>query len=283
MFNIFTGELMRVFADHDKAIFHVAISPRGKYIASSSDKDIKIWNFKTGGLLTTFKGHEDDVTSLIFAPDYDNYLVSGSGSWELNECAIKIWDLDDRKLLGTESSHWAEISSLAFSRDGDILVSGAFDKTINVWDIENGKLIKTLIGSKSAVIDVAITNNKKKIISATLNSIIIVWDLNSGSKIREIIIDEEDFNLESIVLTPDSRFIVGGLQAECLKDGGLLKIWRLSDGELIQTLPIRQNFSGYYEELTNIAISNNGRFILSASQERMVKVWMLFRNYIEDF
>ena len=85
------------------------------------------------------------------------------------------------------------------------------------------------------------------------------------------------------MLTPDSKFIVGGLQAECLRDGGLLKIWRLSDGELIQTLPIKQNFSGYYEELANIAISNNGYFILSASQERMVKVWMLFKYYIEDF
>jgi len=37
---------------------------------------------------------------------------------------------------------------------------------------------------------------------------------------------------------------VAGLQGNRLKDGGLLKVWRLSDGELIQTLPIKQKFSG---------------------------------------
>ncbi|MFW9773072.1 MAG: hypothetical protein ACFFEO_13035 [Candidatus Thorarchaeota archaeon] len=57
--------------------------------------------------------------------------------------------------------------------------------------------------------------------------------------------------------------------------------WALKNGSLVQTLPIHQTFHGYCEELNTIAISNNGLFIVSASRERMVKVWMEFNAFLE--
>lgn len=61
----------------------------------------------------------------------------------------------------------------------------------------------------------------------------------------------------------------------------MLSISRLSDGKIIQTLPITQDFSGHYEELNQLAISNDGVFILSASRDKMVKVWMEFIEYMD--
>ncbi len=45
------------------------------------------------------------------------------------------------------------------------------------------------------------------------------------------------FGIVSFVLTPDQKFIMGGLQGS-LNEGGKLCIWKLSDGKLIQILPI---------------------------------------------
>jgi len=61
----------------------------------------------------------------------------------------------------------------------------------------------------------------------------------------------------------------------------MLFIWKFSNGEIIQSLPIIQHFHGYYEELNHLAISNDSVFMLSASRERIVKVWMEFMGYIE--
>ncbi|KKL27168.1 hypothetical protein LCGC14_2387900 [marine sediment metagenome] len=88
------------------------------------------------------------------------------------------------------------------------------------------------------------------------------------------------FGVVSFVLTPDHKFIIGALQSS-LEDRGNLCIWKLSDGKVIQTLPIMQDFGGQYEELNQLAISNDGLFILSASRDRTVKVWMEFMEYMD--
>ena len=169
--------------------------------------------------------------------------------------------------------------------DGHYLESGAFDKTVNIWNTETGKLLNTLVGHKRPVIGVGITNDKKKVISASFGNVIKIWDVASGRELKEIMIEKESgwkegFDLISFVLSPNTRFIIGGLQGD-LKEGGLLKIWRVADGNVVQTLPIKQDFPGYYEELNDITISRDGEFIIAASRERMVKVWIDFLYYLD--
>jgi WD40 repeat protein len=44
--------------------------------------------------------------------------------------------------------HPSWIASVVFSADGQILLSGSFDRTIKLWDIATGKCIKTLLGDR---------------------------------------------------------------------------------------------------------------------------------------
>ncbi len=284
VFGIFNADLVRVFGDHKgQCVSTLAISRDGRYVASSSDTLVNVWDYETGILLHSFEGHEDYVNALTFDPE-GGYLVSGSGGDDWNESAIKIWDLNKGKLKRTVNSHWKSIISLSFSPNGKYLVSGARDKTVNVWDTINGRLLTTLAGHKNSVIDVAITN-EKKVVSASYDDTIKVWDADSGEVLREMEVyqsknSETRFEIVSFVLTPDHEFVIGGLQGS-LKDGGKLCIWKLSNGKCIQALPIKQDFAGAYEELNQIAISSDGLFVFSASRDRMVKVWMEFIEYMD--
>ena len=277
--------MVRVFGDHKgQSVSTLAISHDGKYVASSSDTLVKVWDYESGALLHSFEGHKDSVNALAFDPE-GQYLASGSSDYDMNECSIKIWDLRKGQLKTTKGSHWGSITSLSFSSNGDYLVSGAFDKTVNVWDTIKGRLITTLVGHEHAVIDVAITDDGQ-IISASYDETIKVWDIDTGEILREMTFCKSEnpksrFGIVTFVVTPDQEFVITGLQGPSLEDGGMLFIWRLSDGEIVQTLPIIQDFHGYYEELNHLAISNDGVFILSASRERMVKVWMEFMEYMD--
>ncbi|GAH01848.1 unnamed protein product, partial [marine sediment metagenome] len=82
-------------------------------------------------------------------------------------------------------------------------------------------------------------------------------------------------------LSPDQEFIITSLQGPSPEDDGILFTWRLSDGEVIQSLPIIQDFHGHWEELNHLAISKDGIFALSSSRERMVKIWMEFMEYMD--
>jgi len=78
--------LVRVFGDHKgQSVSTIAISRDGKYVASSSDIFMKVWDYETGTLLYSFQGHEDSVNVLAFDPEA-HYLASGSGAYDMNEC-----------------------------------------------------------------------------------------------------------------------------------------------------------------------------------------------------
>ncbi|MFW9872451.1 MAG: WD40 repeat domain-containing protein [Candidatus Thorarchaeota archaeon] len=171
-FNILTGELVRVFGNHEGPVYALAISEDGSYLASSSDKTIKVWSYALGSHLFTLEAHDDAVNCLQFDPDGE-FLLSGSV-----DDTIKVWNLKDRVVKRTLTSHWGEVVSLAFSEDGDLLVSGALDKTINIWDTHKGVLQTTLIDPEPYLQGVAITKYKDLVVSSSYQNIKI-WDLNT--------------------------------------------------------------------------------------------------------
>ena len=272
-FNIITGDLERVFGSHNMAIFALAISDDGTYVASSCDSKIKIWDYASGNLIYTLEGHQDVVNCLEFDPE-GRYLVSGSVDME-----IKVWSLESGKMKRTLGSHFKEINTLDYSKDGSYLVSGSSDTTVNLYDTTSSDLVLTFIDKEKIIQKVAISRLNSFIVIGS-HSTLKIWDLNENKIIRTIHIPYEKYDLCSFVLTPDSEFIVGGLQGP-LEEGGKLSMWRVADGKLIHTIPIHLGFRRYSEELNMITISKDGVFIVGAARDRIVKVWMDFLTYVE--
>ena len=52
-------------------------------------------------------------------------------------------------------------------------------------------------------------------------------------------------------------------------DDGVIKIWDLHTGYLLQTL------SGHSSDITSVSFSANGKTLVSASRDRTIKVWQL--------
>ena len=109
----------------------VAYSPDGKSIVSGSrDETIKIWDAKSGQLLSTLIGHKDSVFSVAYSPDGKSII---SGSWDKT---IKIWDVKSGKLLSTLIGHEDGVYSVAYSPNGKSIVSSSRDDTIKIWDVK---------------------------------------------------------------------------------------------------------------------------------------------------
>jgi len=109
---------------HSNSVQSVAFSPDGQTLASgSSDATIKLWEVRTGKLLTTLEGHSDWVGSMAFGPDGQT-LASGS-----NDNTIKLWEVRTGKLRATLAGHSRWVQSMAFSPDGQTLASGSNDTT----------------------------------------------------------------------------------------------------------------------------------------------------------
>ena len=273
-FDILTGNLRRVFGDYEIPVYVLAVSNDGAYVASSCDSKIKVWDYASGDHVYTLAGHRKSVICLQFDPQ-GGYLVSGSV-----DCEVKVWSLESGTLKTSLGSHMDEVVSLNHSRDGRYLVSSACDTTINLWDTETSHLITTLIDRDECTVQIAISHLNNFIVSSSY-SLLKKWDLETNKIVQTIRINDEEYDLNSFVLTPDSKFIVGVLQGQPLEKGGKLSMWRLSDGKLIYTLPIKQGFREYPQEMKNISISQNGVIIVGGARDRTVRLWVDFLTYIE--
>ncbi|MCL1475093.1 WD40 repeat domain-containing protein, partial [Argonema antarcticum] len=67
------------------------------------------------------------------------------------------------------------VYSVAISPDGQTLVSGSNDKTINIWNLATGNLIRTLSGHSGYVYSVAISPDGQTLVSGSNDKTIKIW------------------------------------------------------------------------------------------------------------
>ncbi|CAD6580986.1 MAG: proteinral transcription repressor, partial [Tremellales sp. Tagirdzhanova-0007] len=174
----------------DAGITSVALSPDGKLVAAGSlDTMARVWNVTTGQQVERLKGHKDSVYSVAFSPD-GKCLVSGS-----LDRTLRVWDLSAtkravenrppgskesvEKSLGTCQStlngHKDYVLSVAISPDGQWVVSGSKDRSIQFWNIATGQAQFMLQGHKNSVISIDLARSGVHLASGSGDCMARIW------------------------------------------------------------------------------------------------------------
>jgi WD40 repeat protein len=73
--------------------------------------------------------------------------------------------------------------------------------------------------------------------------------------------DDHSAQVNAVAFSPDGQLLASA------SDDGTVKIWRVSDGALLDTL------TGHYKEVTSVAFSHNGEMLASGSMDRSINLW----------
>src|SRR6478609_7061320 len=97
---------------------------------------------KTPEILTTLKGHADQVYSVAFSKD-GKYLVTASF-----DHTVKLWDAltgKEIRTFGGPAGHQRQVLAVAFSPDGFSIASGgnAPDNSVKIWDVPSSSPLRT--------------------------------------------------------------------------------------------------------------------------------------------
>jgi len=222
----------------------------------------------------TLKGHTRGINCLAFSSVCKNgktmpILASGSRG------ETKLWDLSKGELIDTLSEYpWVisglvdEVNSLAFSSDGQTLVSCGADSTIKIWHVGALDLIDILHKHNGIVRCVAFTPDGRMLATGGDDRKILFWDLMQRRVAIALSLD--DTAAHSLVLSQDGQTLVTGSYRK-------IKVWRTSPqvGKLFKDTEPLQSLMGHSHIVSSLAISADGKLLVSGSWDKTIKIWQL--------
>jgi WD40 repeat protein len=175
---------------HEDWVMSTVFSSKNKYVyCGCADNNIYCW--KIDSTINTQKpkklsGHTGWVRALAINKEY---LVSGS-----EDKTIRLWDLselwepsEDGKLINsiqTFNGHEDKVLTVDIDTNGEFIISGSADKTIQLWDFYGNKVGYPLRGHGDWVRSLSVFSDDEKnkfIVSSSRDATIRIWDLHRNS------------------------------------------------------------------------------------------------------
>jgi formylglycine-generating enzyme required for sulfatase activity len=145
------------------------------------------------------------------------------------------------------------VSAVAFSDDGDYLLTGAVDGSVDVWALYSGARTGGFTAGSEAVLAAAFSPGSSVLAAAAGNGI-RVWDRGSGRLLQSI---ETDTTLAL-------RFDSGGKELFSLSEKGVIRAWNIETGEMARSVA-----SGI-REMDAAALGSGGGSVLYAAAGEVI-------------
>ncbi|TWU70948.1 protein with putative role during mitosis [Metarhizium rileyi] len=275
---------------HTSTINCVAFHPKYSTVASASDDcTIKIWDWETGELEKTIKGHTQAVRGVDYGGPAGGTLLASCSS----DFTIKLWDpADDYKNIRTLYGHDHSICSIRFAPCNNVetgsqhlLISASGDQTIKLWNVETGYCVHTLRGHTDWVRSIHPSADGRYLISASNDRTARVWNISTTTPETTLILVGHDLGVNCCALAPVSSHpylaSAAGLKvkAPTAPDGAAgyfatgsrdnsIKIWD-SQGTCVRTL------IGHKKWVNAIVFHPGGKYLLSVADDSTLRCWDL--------
>lgn len=196
----------------------------------------------------------------------------------------------------------ASNGGLAISSDGEMIVAGGKENTVNLW-AKDGRLLKILKGHQAVVGAVAISQDGQTIVSSGGDRTVKVWK-KDGTLLRTL--KGHQANVSGVAISPNGKFIASTSEDRTVrlwgKNGtplltlgadtvinsgvaftpdsekivagsakGMLNIWRV-DGQRLAAVKAHSVVA------IGVAVSPQGETIATASVDGTVKLWQFSGN-----
>jgi WD40 repeat protein len=285
----------RVIQIPTSSVWRIAYSPDGKQLAVTTgdwtrkgDRQVnclvRLLDVETGKEVRRFEGHTDQIVSVAFSPD-GKRLLSAS-----DDKSVRVWDVATGGEKGQFACRAQKVRGAAFAADGKTIAVGC-DTVIHFLDVASGQqtlrpavhrtAVKSLVVSLSG--KHLLTGGGSKYYSKRISNTIPedcrihVWDLATGQEIQQFQLSISP--VVSVAFSPDGKFALSGSGyirsrggSEYLPVDCVVRLWDIEKPNPVSS------FEGHTNTVSTVAFSPNGKFAVSGSEDRTVRVWDISTN-----
>jgi WD40 repeat protein len=285
-----------VLRGHEDGVLHVAFSPNGdQLVSTSSDGTARIWDVETGSELAILRGHEGAVRAATYSSD-GRHIVTASVDktarlWNAqdgtelavleghggsvrhalfspddrriitasNDGTVLLWDAAKATRIGALTGHAKGINAITFSTDGKFVATASDDATARIWDASSGREITVMDGHVNSVRDVEFSPDGATLVTASYDETARLWDAKSGREV--VVLRGHGLGVNAVAFSPD-----GGRVATASFDD-TARLWDVDSGAIVSVL------EGHERSVAAVAFSADGARLLTASSDGTVRVW----------
>ena len=203
------GKSLRMLREHRDTVTAVAWRDALSLASASLDRDIMLWNLRTGTPVQRLKGHSRGVSSICFLEDKETLVSTGVDQ------SVRVWDLTSGTLMRNMNNHTLPAHDLALRPNGTglpMVASASDDRTVRFWQPTIGRMVKfARLGE--APLSVAWLDNGARIVAACADGAIRLVDPDSVEVTGEIQV-LKGWVYALAVHPRDGSIVVGGLNAQ---------------------------------------------------------------------
>jgi WD40 repeat protein len=212
IWEVSAGRLARTVRDK-LGLSAVALSPDGRWLASTGSRTVRIWDLSTGRIVHVLE-HSDFVDAVAFSAD-GRFPVSGC-----DDEAAWVWAVRTGDLVAGPLRHDDSVEQVAFSPDGRFTASGSDDHSVKIWSTTTWLTVQT-IQHQYAIAQLSFNSTGSLLMSVTGDGTVALWEGPTWKKAGNATAGQNG-TAKTWAFSPDGRNLAVGTTR------GYVKLQRLS-------------------------------------------------------
>ena len=270
-----SGSRQVTFSQDTNAVYAVAPSPDGRYIASGGGREgegedgsarIWVWDLSDETESRSWETGGEYVGDLFFSPD-GTELVS------LTESKVEIWDWRTGDRLEEHVSDSRELPVWAcFSQDGQRLAINDGQSLVIRSRVEDGEDL--VLDRETTVAGPVSFHPVRDLLVAVSDSEVMVWDYLKREQVASFSAGNDD--VWSLVFNHDGRTLVTGSESGIVKMWDFDKVVRLGVGrtsERLASAGLIAKITAHDSSVNAIRFTPDSRLLVTGGRDNIIKIW----------
>ena len=161
--------------------------------------------------------------------------------------------------------HQDTLYTAVLSPDAKVLATAGYDRVIMLWNMADGTPLRRLTGHNGAIYDLDFDATGQILASASADETIKIWRVDSGERLDTFgQCEAEQYAVRFD--SPRKRVLAAGADRR-------IRVWNLLSMDKPSVSPMLYSTFAHEGSVTQLALTTDGRFIATASEDKSIKLW----------